>query len=93
MYTIVQNYLMRDSYDYAHEYDTIEEARATIAEYEKEDSELGAAHSYTIVDQNYDDAEEKERALFDEMAMSAMQDMGLPEDEAEMMLEDFYYAI
>ncbi len=25
---------------------------------------------------------------FDEMAMDAMQDMGLPEDEAEVMLED-----
>ncbi len=25
---------------------------------------------------------------FDEMAIQAMQDMGLPEDEAEVMLED-----
>ncbi len=27
--------------------------------------------------------------LFEEMAMSAMKELGLPEDEAEMMLEDY----
>ena len=27
--------------------------------------------------------------LFDEMALEAMEEIGLPEDEAERMLEDF----
>jgi len=37
------------------------------------------------------DAEEEDRDIFEDMAMSAMKDIGLTEDEAELMLEDFNY--
>lgn len=33
---------------------------------------------------------EEAQELFNGMAMSAMQDLGLPEDEAENMLEDYH---
>lgn len=39
----------------------------------------------------FQEDEEEDKLAFNEMAMDAMIDLGLEEDEAEAMLEDFNY--
>ena len=57
-----------------------------------EDKERGEHHNYTVIDKDGEDMEEKESECEDKkfraMAMGAMRDIGLTEDEAEMQLED-----
>jgi hypothetical protein len=88
MYKIVQNYLQSNEYEYAHDYESIEEAQKMVHEYICEDIERGELHGYTILDNDGDDAEEKEREAIENMQRSALSDMGLPEDEVEMLIED-----
>ena len=85
---IIQNYLQDSEYEYAEEYNSIEEAKKVISEYEAEDKTEEKSFNYTIVDNDYEDIEEKQREDFREMSMQAMKDIGLTEDEAEMQFED-----
>jgi hypothetical protein len=88
MYKLVQNYLQDSEYEYAKEYNSLSEAQKDINEYIQEDKERGESHNYTVIDKDGEDIEEKQDELFRAMAMNAMQDIGLTEDEAIRELED-----
>lgn len=89
MYKIIQNLGAASEYEYAHEYATLEDAREDVAQYIADDAADGLYDGYTIINGDGDDAEEKEAETFRRLAMAAMADIGLPEDEAEAQLEDF----
>ena len=76
-------------YEYSREYETLEEARQEIIGYYREDKTLGEIHGYTILDDDFRDAEEAERELFWEYSMDALRGIGIENEEAEMLLEDF----
>jgi len=86
---IIQNIDESSEYEYAKDYKDISEAQKDIAEYIEEDKNKNVYHGYTIVNDNGEDI--KEKAIFRDMAMSAMKSIGLPEDEAEAMLEDYQF--
>lgn len=89
MYKLVQNYLQDNEYEYAEEFTDINEALKRQKEYEAEDKKENKYHNYTIIDnETYEEAGIKEDKLFKSMAMSAMKDIGLTDDEAEMQFED-----
>ena len=89
MYKIIQNYLTDNDYEYAQEFQTIDEARQVIRDYENEDKKEEKYHSYTIIDnESYEDVEEQEREAIREGAIEAMRSIGLTEDEAEREAED-----
>jgi len=86
---IIQNIDESSEYEYAKDYKDISEAQKDITEYIEEDKKENVCHGYTIVNDNGEDMQEK--AIFRDMAMSAMKSIGLPEDEAEVMLEDYQF--
>jgi len=86
---IIQNIDESSEYEYAKDYKDISEAQKDITEYIEEDKKENVCHGYTIVNDNGEDI--KEKAIFEDMAMSAMKSIGLPEDEATIMLEDYQF--
>jgi len=88
---IIQNIDQSSEYEYARDYNDISEAQKDIAEYIEEDKNKNVYHGYTIVNDHGEDIKEVEKAIFEDMAMSAMKSIGLPEDEAEAMLEDYQF--
>lgn len=88
---IIQNIDESSEYEYAKDYKDISEAQKDIADYREEDKKENVYHCYTIVNDNGEDMQEVSNAIFRDMAMSAMKSIGLPEDEAEVMLEDYLF--
>jgi len=86
---IIQNIDESSEYEYAKDYKDISEAQKDITEYIEEDKKKNVCHGYTIVNDNGENMQEK--AIFRDMAMSAMKSIGLPEDEATIMLEDYQF--
>jgi len=86
---IIQNIDESSEYEYAKDYKDISEAQKDITEYIEEDKKENVCHGYTIVNDNGENMQEK--AIFRDMAMSAMKSIGLPEDEATIMLEDYQF--
>ena len=86
---IIQNIYESNEYEYAKDYNDISEAEKDITEYMEEDKKENVCHGYTIVNDNGEDIKEVEKAIFENMAMLAMKDIGIPEDEATIMLEDY----
>jgi len=86
---IIQNIDESSEYEYAKDYKDIAEAQKDITEYIEEDKKENVCHGYTIVNDNGENMQEK--AIFRDMAMSAMKSIGLPEDEATIMLEDYQF--
>jgi nucleosome binding factor SPN SPT16 subunit len=92
-YKIYQNLATDREYEYAKEYESIEQAEIVVSEYEADDREQKEYHSYTILDEAGNDIDELEQEAFRELAMSAMQDIGLTQDEAEREFEDYQFSI
>ena len=89
MYKIVQNFNTSEYYDYTPKYSSISEAEAVVSEYIADDKQEAVYNDYTIVDKDYNDIEALETEEFESQALAIMQDMGLPKDEAELLLSDY----
>lgn len=89
MYKIVQNFNTSDDYEYVFDYKTISEAEKTVQEYYEDDKKEGVYHSYTIVNEDYEDIEVLYSEEFQKLALLTMQDIGLTKDEAVNVLEDY----
>ena len=89
MYKIVQNFNTSEYYDYTPEYSNMSEAETVISEYIADDKQKAVYHDYTIVDKDYNDIEALETEEFENQALAIMQDMGLPKEEAELLLSDY----
>jgi hypothetical protein len=92
-FKIYQDIATAREYEYTKEFESIDEAQKIVSEYEAEDREQKEYHSYTILDEAGNDIEELEQEAFRLLAMNAMQDIGLTEDEAEREFEDYQFSI
>ena len=92
-FKLYQDLATNREYEYAKEYKSIDEAGAIANEYEQEDRERGEYHSYTILDEAGNDLDELKQEAFRELAMNAMQDIGLTQDEAEREFEDYQFSV
>ncbi len=87
IYKVVQNYLSSNEYEYSYEYDSICDAIKTISEYELQDIQEGVIASYTVIDENYDDAIALEREKMRMYNIAVLGDIGISKDEYIAMFE------